>query len=240
MTTLLDLLTRYAYIGQERQERLGEWVGNGAFSMDLPGQRISWAGGPSARCDLLGSEADGTWLWAWANRHLDLGEDALAAATDLRRRGEELGVAELVEAGFPTDDLRNGHALGMVATGLLDTDGYYFGHGSGTAVLTLVTAAELALPPADAVWLAGVVMRALGVFPVRHTDAARAYLDQRGAEVTVAGDGRWVVEAPAGGRLMLTFDSADRVTKAEVEQSGQAAGPSNAAGSPKRRPWRRR
>jgi hypothetical protein len=224
VTSLIDLLTTYAFVGQERQERLGDWVGNdGDFSMDFPGQRIEWSSGPAARCDLLGTEAGGTWLWAWANSSLPFGGEVLSAANALRQRGAELGVPELTERGFGVDDIRNGHVLGTVASGLLGANGYYFGHGDTSAVLTLVTASELALRPADAILLSEVITRSLGVFSVPHRPAARAYLDQRGAQVAVADDGSWQVQAPAGGQLTVTFDQFDRVSAVSLEQ-GPAQG----------------
>jgi len=224
VTSLIELLTTYAFIGQERQERLGDWVGNdGDFAMDFPSRRIEWSSGPVARCDLLGSEAGGTWLWAWANTSLPFGSEVLSAANTLRQRGTELDVPELTERGFPVDDVRNGHVLGTVASGLLGGNGYYFGHGETSAVLTLVTAPELALRPADAIVLSGIITRSLGVFPVPHRPATRAYLDQRGAQVAVADDGSWQVHAPAGGQLTLTFDHLDRVSAVSLEQ-GPAQG----------------
>lgn len=224
MTSLIELLTTYAFVGQERQERLGDWIGNDSdFAMDFPGQRIEWSSGRAVHCDLLGTQAQGTWLWAWANTSLPFGGEVLAAANALRQRGAELGVEELAEAGFPVDEVRNGHALGTVASGLLGANGYYFGHGEASAVLTLVTAPELALPPADAILLSGVIMRSLGVFPVPHRPAARAYLEQRGAQVAVAADGSWRVQAAAGGQLTVTFDHLDRVSAVSLEQ-GPAQG----------------
>ena len=239
MTSLVELLTTYAFVGQERQERLGDWVGqDGDFSIDFPGQRIEWSSGRAARCDLIGTEAGGTWLWAWANTSLPFGGEALSAAQALRQRGTELGVPELTEPGFGVGDLRNGHVLGTVASGLLGANGYYFGHGGTSAVLTLVTAPELALPPADAIRLSGIITRGLGVFPVPHRPAARAYLEQRGAQVAVAADGSWQVQAPAGGQLTVTFDDLDRVSAVSLEQ-GPAQGrlaPSNRRRALFRRP----
>jgi hypothetical protein len=239
VTSLIELLTSYAFVGQERQERLGDWVGSdGDFSIDIPGQRIEWSSGPAARCDFLGTEAGGTWLWAWANTSLPFGGEVLSAANALRRRGTELGVEELTEAGFGVDEIRNGHVLGTVASGLLGANGYYFGHGETSAVLTLVTAPELALPPADAIRLSGIITRSLGVFPVPHRPAARAYLQQRGAQVAVASDGSWQVQAPAGGQLTVTFDHLDRVSAVSLEQ-GPTPGrlvPPNRRGGLFRRP----
>jgi hypothetical protein len=224
MTSLIELLTTYAFIGQERQEKLGDWVGSdGDFAMDFPGQRIEWSSGRVAHCDLLGSEAGGTWLWAWANTSLPFGGEVLSAANALRQRGIELGVPELTERGFEVDDVRNGHVLGTVASGLLGANGYYFGHGETSAVLTMVTAPELTLRPADAILLCGIISRSLGVFSVPHRQAARAYLDQRGAQVAVADDGSWQVQAPAGGQLTVTFDHLDRVSAVSLEQ-GPAQG----------------
>src|ERR1700727_1032778 len=118
VTSIIELLTRYAFVGQERQEKLADWVGNdGDFSMDFPSQRIEWSSGPVARCDLLGTEAGGTWLWAWANTSLPFGGAALSAVNALRQRGIELGVSELTEPGFGVDDLHNGHVLGTIASG---------------------------------------------------------------------------------------------------------------------------
>lgn len=202
MTSLAELLTTYAFAGRERQERLGDWIGNDSnFAMDFPGQRIEWSSGRAARCDLLGTQANGTWLWAWANTWLPFGHEVLSAANALRQRGTEL-------------------------------HGYYLGHGETSAVLTLVTAPELALPPADAILLSGVITRSLGVFPVPHRLAARAYLEQRGAQVAVAADGSWQVQAPAGGQLTVTFDHLDRVSAVSLEQGpapGRLAPPSRRA-----------
>jgi hypothetical protein len=223
VTSLTELLTAYAFIGQERQERLGDWVGNGDFSMDFPGQRIEWSTGVAAHCDLLGSEAGGTWLWAWANSSLPFGGETLSAVHALRERVTELGVAELTEPGFPVDDIRNGHVLGTVASGLLGADGYYFGPGATSAVLVLVTAPELALRPADAIALSGIITRSVGVFPVGHRPAARAYREQRGAALTVLGDSSWQVQAPAGGQFTVTFDDLDRVSAISLEQGPSPA-----------------
>jgi hypothetical protein len=238
VTSIVELLTRYAFVGQERQEKLADWVGNdGDFSMDFPSQRIEWSSGRAARCDLLGTEAGGTWLWAWANTSLPFGGAVLSAVNALRQHGLELGVSEFTEPGFEVDDLHNGHVLGTIASGLLGANGYYFGSGETSAVLTLVTAPELALPPADAIRLSGIITRSLGVFPVSHRAAARAYLEQRGAQIAVAADDSWQVHAPAGGQLTVTFDHLDRVAAVMLEQGpaqGRLTPPSRRGGLSRR------
>ncbi len=165
--------------------------------------RIEWSSGPVARCDLLGTEAGGTWLWAWANTSLPFGGEALSAANALRERGTELGVPELTERGFPVDDLRNGHVLGAVASGLLGGNGYYFGHGETSAVLTLVTAPELTRGRPMPSCFPGSSRAASVSFRAAPPGRPR-YLDSA-AQVAVADDGSWQVR-PRGGQLTVTFD----------------------------------
>jgi hypothetical protein len=187
-------------------------------ALDLGGEEELYAG-------ILGTmaEADGTWLWAWANRSLP--EDVTALATTVRDH-----VATWDQPTPLDDDMTRD--VGVLDAALVgawhsNSEGYYIaptGQG-GTAVL-LVQDEELAKQRIPYERLPIVVMRIISELPVDHRmlieawresePASARFADEvdRAIAVSFAGlpfgpDGR--PDPAEGARFRIEFDEQERI-----------------------------
>jgi hypothetical protein len=187
-------------------------------ALDLGGEEELYAG-------ILGTmaEADGTWLWAWANPSLPGGVTALATA-----------VRDHVAAwGQPTpldDDVT--HDVGVLDAAVVgawhsNSEGYYIaptGQG-GTAVL-LIQDEELARQRIPYERLPAVVMRIISALPVEHRTlieewracepAGVRFADEADGAIAVAfaglpagPDGR--PDRAEGAQFRIAFDDQQRI-----------------------------
>jgi len=89
--TLLDLYHRHVGAAFDRQQRLAEYLDahgdGGAWGYTVSTAALTFGKAVAFQADLLGSYADdeATWLWAWANRSLQLPATSRAVAEAVRR-----------------------------------------------------------------------------------------------------------------------------------------------------------
>lgn len=226
MTTMQEVFDEHAGIALSRQRDLAAKIGTwrwdydgdaGTMTFTKPGwlgfgkQRIA------TRCAVLGSESEsaGTWLWSWANTHLDLAPEVLEAAEALRARGQREGIAELTAPSLPLDAW-DGHAIAMIASGTRDCAGYYRGPYDGGALFVLLTGPELVTPvERPLLRFAQVLPELIASAPVQdHRRAARGLARGLGLRCTEAGV--WQV-AGDGGAVAVHFDELGRLARVEGE-----------------------
>ncbi len=139
-----DLLERHGAFALEKQDALADFLGEHDWWLDLPAGTVDFGQGRVYPIQLIGTEsnADHTWLWAWANKETKIPEPLLRSATRLREFGVQEQVQALVEPELTLDSV-DSHTLGLVAAGITGADAYYLGHHDRGAVLFLVSASEL-------------------------------------------------------------------------------------------------
>ena len=130
---------------------------------------------------LLGTEADGSWLWGWANPG-GFPEPLVAAGRAVGDYGREHEVPALYEpesAGVPLEH------IGIVASGVLGLKATYTGPAGEARVLFGLDDPRLELPPFDPVRLLTVLTQLIGVGLVRDWPAAiAAYERDRGVDLS--------------------------------------------------------
>ena len=218
---LQELFDEHAGIALSRQRDLTELIGTHAWDFDMTAGTMTFTKGGFlgfgeerrvSAVQVLGSESEhgGTWLWAWANEASGIPGSMLTAAERLRALGEEHRIPELTEPQLPLDRW-DGHQLCMVATGLLDTPGYYRGPYDGGAVLVLLTnEAFRTAVESPMVRYSTVLPELLGDFEVRDQRRAARGL-AAGLSLQVSGDDDLTVSGPEG-NLTLEFDEHARMT----------------------------
>jgi hypothetical protein len=187
-------------------------------ALDLGGEEELYAG-------ILGTmaEADGTWLWAWANPSLP--EDAAALATTVRDHVATWGQAT------PLDDDVTGE-VGVLEAALVgawhsNSEGYYIAPtGQGGTVVLLVQDEDLAKQRIPYERLPMVVMRIISELPVEHRMLIEAWRESEPVGVRFADepDGAVAVafaglppgpegrpDPAEGARFRIEFDDQERI-----------------------------
>jgi hypothetical protein len=209
MSPFNRLLHLHAAAAFDRQLRLGDWVGESEWELDLEAGRLVYEGaqGPTFRIQLLGLESPGTgWLWAWEQPLRRWDEALLRAAHQLRALGEEQEIRALAAPRLREGEVE-GLALALVAGGLCRATGMFRCQvPSGVLYCLLV---EPSLPPLESLpaWRAAEVFpQVLEQIPLVDPPLAfGSYLRALGLqpevrEAQVRGTGR------AGDRITATFD----------------------------------
>jgi hypothetical protein len=129
-----DLLLRYVAEVQDRQIFVaGAFpdIAGGGFDIDLRAGMIRFrASGRTSAVQVIGSEAQSSWMWAWANQSFASVPQLVARVGEVRRWGEQTGVQELSTPAFklPDPGLREtltGSSLSVVAAGLTAAPAIY-------------------------------------------------------------------------------------------------------------------
>ena len=198
-----------------RQTAFADVLGDRRWQLDLPSATVTFGDDLRHRIQLLGSQGDaaGTWLWAWANRAIDLPDDGLLAARWARGLGAERGLAELVEPEVPLDRA-DGHQLALLVAGLSGRP-YYRGPYAGGAAFFLVEVDTdpLVLPvaPERVVTLVG---QLLGLYGLPHRAVVGPFLAAAGWAVAQDG-GDLVATHPGCSSVRVRFDELDRVASVD-------------------------
>ncbi|MFN8622460.1 MAG: hypothetical protein U0869_17130 [Chloroflexota bacterium] len=195
----------------DRQLGLAELVGDRDWQYERDRGTIRFGSDLELRVQNLGSVShnDGSWLWAWANPTSP--QQTSARSQELRRLGEERGIAFLVEPQVVADAYAGGHGMGLIASGLLDADAYYRCPSPGGEVVLLVEAPGIrAWSPEPGGRAAAAILgciQVLGIPPSRASVVA--YLRSLGLPVTeTAGE----VRAEGVNPITITFDELGRMT----------------------------
>lgn len=212
------LFDRCVGIALDRQAHLLERIGEHDWELDLGAGRMTFhppGEGDSVTTDVqvLGTESEGEWLWAWANEDAGLPAAVLHASRALGRR-TDLGAPELSRPRVAVQD-DEAHRIAMVASACLDCAGYYRAPYDGGAAYLLLVGPELveASPPPPVVRLATGWSRVLSTFAARvedHRAALVAYARRLGLDVATTPSGL-EFEGPSG-TVQATLDELGRVT----------------------------
>lgn len=114
----------YELLAVLRSARLFQVPKTGAPTRWYPGEAWLEYQGRRFEAELIGSSDGQTWLWSWANPHLDFPDEALSIARKMKEAAPKLPALGVPHIG----DSRLGHAMGQLAVGLGFADGYYAGN----------------------------------------------------------------------------------------------------------------
>ncbi len=233
---LTQLITQYGAASWDKQMCLAEAIGDGDWQLSLSAGQITFGGTQSYPVQVLGSEAeaDGTWLWAWANTESNLPPALLQAAAQMRAFGEQQRVAELVAPALNLEDA-DGHKLSLIACGVCGADAYYCGPYAGGAVFLLLTAPSLRRFADDTpMRFIRVFTEFISAFACDHRPALAAYAAYKGYTLTGEASAD-VITLPAGAVVRAEFDALGRVSGLSSTLTAQ-----NSASTPEKKPWWKR
>ncbi|WP_329251252.1 tetratricopeptide repeat protein [Actinoallomurus sp. NBC_01490] len=203
-----------------RQDVLGEALGDGDVSFDVDERTLTTGGRTYHGVTLLGSfsHLDRTWLWAWANQHYGDDHPSVEPLRAIREYGRdhdvpELTIGRLNLSGFPQPH-QAATTMAIAAGALLGGNGVHsvrINDGRGSVYLHLDDP-ELPVAAYDPLKAAGLVMRAVEVFPSDPRRVVRGLVAHYGGMIAEAPDviqGRF----PEGHTLTVGFTS-DGLVKA--------------------------
>jgi len=213
MPSFTDLFSQHVGSSFAHQLAFADFLGERDWSLTLSTGLAGFGDDLEFPIQLLGSEAHGktqTWQWAWANEHIQPAPQSMKVVQQVRRVGEEKGIAEFSTPSFPLD-VADGHALSLVVAGLKGNCCYYRGPYEGGAVFFLVQN----LPPSFFEPVAPerilrVIQEVLSNFDVNHRVMASSFLKSQG--FTVEATDRQMSARRDKASLTLEFDEAGRMT----------------------------
>jgi hypothetical protein len=213
LTTFNDLFERYAAVSLEKQWLLSDIIGDADWQMDLDKGIISFGTEFSFPVQVLGSESyiSDTWLWAWANDNLDLSDDLLIAAKNLRELGISEHIYEFTNESVPLQQAQ-GHQIAMVAAGICESGCYYRGPYEGGAIFVLIDSSVLKEKTVtSAVRMAAVFSQLINLFSLDHLISFNAYLEYKKCKIERE-DNIIRGELPNGEIIEGEFDDYKRLT----------------------------
>lgn len=207
------LLSEHVGAAFARQLAFADFLGKRNWNLTLSSGKVRFGDDLEYPIQLLGSEAhnDNTWLWAWANRHIDPAPQALAAVTRLRELGEKRGIEQLAEPTFSLD-AADGHAIALVASGIEGRCCYYRGPYNGGAAFFLVTdVPDALLAPVAYERAFTVLTQVISQFDVDHRLMARSFLTSQGFEIREESGS--MAASRERGQIKLSIDELGRLTE---------------------------
>jgi hypothetical protein len=181
---------RHAILAMEKQFRLYDVVEERSWSVDLDAGTIAFArekrrlrrSEPPIEMGvaLLGTQADGTWMWGWANPG-GFPEPVVAAGRAVSDYGREHGLAPLYEPETAISEDVYVDRIGIIASGAVPLKATYMAPADETQILFGLDHPELELGPPDIPRLVTVISALLQGGIVRDWPAAfEAYEAERG------------------------------------------------------------
>jgi hypothetical protein len=208
-----DLFTQHVAAGVARQLALADLLGDRDWELDLTAGTVTFGADLRFPIQLLGTEneADGTWLWAWANEESELPPALLHLCGWLREYGRRAALSELTDPTFPLE-WADGHRLALLASGLTGRCYYRGPYDGGAVFFHLANVPAEVLAPVSAERALTVLGQVTQSFPVDHRSAAVAFLHQQGWQVEPGND---VVAGrhPGGSGIRIEFDRQGRISR---------------------------
>jgi hypothetical protein len=134
-----ELLEHFGCYGFEKQLNFDEKIGDSNWQIDINQGVIYFDDNITFSIQLLGtfSLSSETWLWSWNNEASQLPISVIEQALSLKSYGEKNNINLFTTAQFDTTQ-QELYKIGVIATGMFNTDGYYLADfGQGIALVTI-------------------------------------------------------------------------------------------------------
>lgn len=216
LNNLRQHLSRCIASSLVRQNNLGDLVGDYNWAVDIANGTITFGESLSFPVQILGTEsdADQTWLWAWANTRSNIPPALLHAVTWLRDYGRQRHIPELTEAALPLDHA-DGHTLALLSAGLTGLCYYRGPYQGGAAFFLLQNVPHSVLAPVKPEDVVQVLFQSLEMYDLDHRTVVESFLIQQGWQVETTGTAV-VGRHPGGSNLHLEFDEQGRAGRIRV------------------------
>jgi len=209
------LFVQHAMSAYAKQLALADATeGAGAWDLDLQAGQLKFADGPSYRIGLLGSygEAAGTWLWAWANRNMDLSPEVTEAAQSLREMGRQKAIPEFHENETHESETFC-HRLAMIAVGEAGAAAYYRAPYEGGSAYLLIRDEILPVPERHHLGrIQRVIAESISTFEMPHRSAIEAFFAAENLSVGQT-EPLEILATADDGDLRIRFDEEGRLTE---------------------------
>jgi hypothetical protein len=206
------LLSEHIGAACARQLTFADFLGERNWSVDIGTGKVGFGDDLEYPIQLLGSEShiSDTWLWSWANEHIDPAPETMAAGAQLRALGEQSGIEELAAPNFSLD-AADGHTIAAVASGIYGRCCYYRGPYDGGALFFLVTnVPDSMFAPVSPERAITALTQVISIFDVDHWQMARSFLTSQGFNLRE--DPQAIAASRDGGTMTLSFDELGRLT----------------------------
>ncbi|OXB07328.1 hypothetical protein B0A81_11290 [Flavobacterium plurextorum] len=183
-----DFLEKFGALALEKQRNLYSVTGGLSWNVDMDKEEITFGDDLTFPMQVLGSfsHSSETWLWIWDNKAGGYAESVMKQALLLKQYGEENNIDLLKVGKFDavSNDL---HLIGMIATEMFNTSGYYLGnYGQGTMVVTIKSDAIDKSESDELSRILTVFPELISTFEIQnHKNAFTNYLTQKGYKLTL-------------------------------------------------------
>lgn len=207
-----ELLERYSGIALDKQIDFGEVIGSNNWNVDMQQGTISFGQSLTFPMQVLGtiSHSSQTWLWAWANTKSGLPQTIIQQSLELKKYGEDNRI-DLLQSDtfdFSKDEL---HLIGMIASGMFDSSGYYIAdYGQGAMVVTIKDSKIDKVKTENHHRLLTVFPQVISQFEMNHKNAFKSYLTAKGYNLTETEHS--VTGTKNGNSITGQFDDLSRLT----------------------------
>lgn len=134
-----ELLEHFGCYGFEKQSNFYQIIGDNDWQIDINQGVIHFGNNITFSIQLLGSFSlsSETWLWSWNNDTSQLPSSVIEQALSLKQYGEQNGI-DLFTVGQFAATQEDLYKIGVIAAGMLNTDGYYLADfGEGIVLVTV-------------------------------------------------------------------------------------------------------
>ncbi|MBB6005211.1 DUF6882 domain-containing protein [Arcicella rosea] len=181
-----ELLERYGGIALDKQIDFGTVIGNNSWEVDLHKGTISFGEDLTFPMQALGtiSHSSQTWLWAWANTKSGLSESIVEQSLHLKKYGVENDIDLLTSEkfDFSSEEL---HLIGMIASGMFNSSGYYIAdYGQGAMLVTIKDSKFEGVNNESHQRILTVFPQLISLFEMNHKSAFKNYLMAKGYKLT--------------------------------------------------------
>jgi hypothetical protein len=206
----------------DKQIHFGTLIDELGWQFNLSNGQISFGEVHRWSIQLLGTESDDTWLWAWDNKSDDIPTHLLLTSFLMQTVGEQHGIAELTQPEVPLTQI-DGHTLALIASGICQANAYYRCPYEGGALFVLIMDENFPKcqePPLARIALVFPQMIANFEIP-NHRLVFSSYLEYYGLAYEQEEDTITVNEGEEQ-VLTATFDEHNRLTNLEAKLKSDA------------------
>lgn len=120
------IFTKYGALALDKQESLGELIGDKVGNLNIEKGVLSFDDDLEFPIQIIGTLSNETnkWHWAWDNEGIDLPEDLVKEAIEVKEIGEKHEISQFTTNIFDADNLE-AHLIAMAVLGIMDDAGYY-------------------------------------------------------------------------------------------------------------------
>jgi len=208
-----ELIEKFGAVAFDKQMDIAEAIGENGWSLDMQNGKINFGEQVEFSFKILGSfsRTSNLWNWAWANEEAEKDDVSLNHAYEMKSFGEKQNVDFLKLGSFEAKNI-DLHLIGLTASGLLKTTGYYIAdYGAGAMVFTVQNNEIPKNTEKESERIITVFNQLISDFDVNQKLALKHYLAEKDYEIV---EGRNKLTGIKGTNIIFAeFDNEHTLTK---------------------------